>query len=224
MQPLRAIIVDLDALADIDSAGHRPAFNAAFAELGLDIEWSETRYRQLLALSDERRRVAAELRKRGVSTECDVLAELLVDEICGTKEMILDETILDADISPRPGLLDLITEAFGAGIAIGIVSSGNHAWVEPLVRQLVGDGVVNTVVADDDAPPGDLYRAALAELGASESDSLVFAGSPAHQRLATVAGLASVLVDGDHIGGAPRRVVDCQRLLDRWLESGRAAA
>jgi beta-phosphoglucomutase-like phosphatase (HAD superfamily) len=105
---LRAVIFDLDALADIESTGHRRAFNAAFAALGLDIVWSVPRYRQLLALTDERRRVAAELRKRGISTECDVLAELLVDEICMTKAMILDETIRDADITARPGMADLI--------------------------------------------------------------------------------------------------------------------
>ncbi len=90
MRPLRAVIFDLDALADIECAGHRIAFNAAFAELGLDIEWTVARYRQLQALRDERRRVAAELRKRGVSSECDVLAELLVDDICAAKSMILD--------------------------------------------------------------------------------------------------------------------------------------
>ncbi len=82
-----------------------------------------------------------------------MLAELLVDEICAAKAMILDETILDADIVARLGLVELITEAFGAGIAIGIVSSGSHTWVEPLVRQLVGEGVVSVIVTADDAAP-----------------------------------------------------------------------
>jgi beta-phosphoglucomutase-like phosphatase (HAD superfamily) len=184
VRPLRAVIFDLDALADIECAGHRLAFNAAFAALGLDIEWTVARYRQLQALRDERRRVAAELRKRGVSSECDVLAELLVDEICATKAMILDETILDADIVARTGLVELITEAFGAGIAIGVVSSGRHTWV------------------------------ALAELGASAQNSLAFAGSPTSQRKATAAGLPTVLIDGDDTFGAPLRVADCQRVHD----------
>ena len=221
VQPLRAMIFDLDALADIDTAGHRAAFNAAFDELNLGIHWSEARYRQLLALSDERRRVAAELRKRGIGTECDVLAELLVDEVCATKEMILAETILDADITARPGMIDLITEAFGAGIGIGIVSSGNHAWVEPLVRQLVGDGVVGVVVTADDAPAGELYRAALAELGVTASDSLAFVASPATQRMCTLAGLATVLVAD---GSAPLRVADCQRLRDASPPARRPSA
>ena len=227
MQPIKtlgAVIFDLDALADIEGAGHRPAYNAAFAALGLDITWTVTRYRQLQALRDERRRVAAELRKRGVKTECDVLAELLVDEICAAKEMILDETILDADIAPRTGLVDLITEAFGAGIGIGVVSSGRHAWVEPLVRQLVGEGIVNTVVTADDAPDVDVYRVALADLGAQAQDSLAFAGSVANQRKATAAGLASVLIDSDDTVGTPLRVAECQRVHDKWQGTSRPTA
>lgn len=215
---LRAVVFDLDAIADIECAGHRPAFNKAFAELGLDISWSEARYRQLMALSDERRRVAAELRKRGISSECDVLAELLVDEICATKDMILAETILDADITARAGLVDLITEAYAAGISVGIVSSGNHAWVEPLVRQLVGEGVVAAIVTASDVPEGaaaNLYRIALAELGAASHEALAFAGSPASQRAAAAAGLPTIAV-GATAEAAPLRVVDCQRVRDQW--------
>ncbi len=120
-----------------------------------------------------------------------MLAELLVDEICAAKEMILDETILDADIAPRTGLVDLITEAFGAGIGDRGGEQRPARWVEPLVRQLVGEGIVNTVVTADDAPDGDVYRVALADLGAQAQDSLAFAGSAANQRKATAAGLAT---------------------------------
>jgi len=224
LKHLSAVIFDLDALADIECSGHRAAFNAAFAEVGLNIEWTVARYRQLLALRDERRRVAAELRKRGVSSECDVLAELLVDEICAAKAMILDETILDADIVARMGLVELITEAFGAGIAIGIVSSGRRTWVEPLVRQLVGEGVVSVIVTADDVPHASAYQVALAELGASARDSLAFAGSPASQRKATAAGLPTVLIDGDDTFGAPLRVSDCQRVHDTWRDAPKPSA
>ena len=46
VSPLRAVIFDLDALADIESDGHRVVFNAAFAAHGLDISWTVERYRQ----------------------------------------------------------------------------------------------------------------------------------------------------------------------------------
>lgn len=224
MRPLRAVVFDLDALADVDCAGHRPAFNAAFAALGLNIEWSTLRYRQLQALSDERRRVAAELRRRGVCTECDVLAELLVDEICGMKAMVLAETMLGADITPRSGLPDLITEAYGAGIGIGVISSGSHTWVDPLVRQLVGDGVADAVMTPDDAPHAALYQAALAELGADADSALAFAGSRSTLRMAGATGLPAVLVDGDDVSAVPLTVADCRRTHDRWQEVHRPTA
>ena len=217
---LSAVILDLDAIADVESTGHRLAFNAAFAELELDIAWSPARYRQLQELPDERRRVAAELRKRGVSSECDVLAELLVDEICATKEMILAETILDADITARPGMAELIAEAFGAGIAVGVVSTGRHTWVEPLVRQLVGEGMVDTTITVDDAPRCDLFRTALAELGAPAHNSLAFAGSQVSRRAAETCGAPTVLLD-DESAAQPRTIADCQRLHDAWLDSHR---
>ncbi|MEW5812938.1 MAG: HAD family hydrolase [Actinomycetota bacterium] len=215
---LRAVVFDLDAIADIDCAGHRLAFNAAFAELGLGIVWSQARYRQLLALSDERRRVAAELRKRGISSECDVLAELLVDDICARKNRILAETILDADITARAGLVDLITEAYAAGISVGVVSSGSHSWVAPLVRQLVGEGVVAALVTADDAPRADMFRVALTELGVPARCSLAFAGSQASCRAATATGMATIAVTPEG-AGTLRRVADCRQVHDSWRDT-----
>jgi beta-phosphoglucomutase-like phosphatase (HAD superfamily) len=231
--PLRAVIFDLDAIADVECGGHRLAFNAAFAAHGLKIQWSAARYRKLMALPDVRQRVAAELRARGICTECDVLLKVLVDEICATKAMMVDETLLGANLDPRIGVGDLITEAFTTGVAIGVVSTGRRQWVEPLVRQLLGDGLVQTIVTADDvsAPTGsgDAYRLALAELGAPAHDSLVFAGSQAGVRTAMSVGLAGVLVDSDLAGARADydslRLVDCQRLhAQLWARGNRSAA
>ena len=42
MSTLQALIFDVDGtLADTERDGHRPAFNAAFAEHGLDWHWDE---------------------------------------------------------------------------------------------------------------------------------------------------------------------------------------
>jgi beta-phosphoglucomutase-like phosphatase (HAD superfamily) len=199
-------------------------FNAAFAAHGLDFEWSVARYRKLLALSDERQRVAAELRARGVCTECDVLAELLVDEIVATKTMMFEEMIVDADLAPRPGLVDLIMDAFTAGVWVGVVTGGQRRWVEPLVRQLVGDGLVETIVTADDVtkpvPDPEAYQLALWELGISARNALAFTGSAVGQRTANSIGLATVLVDG----AVPTRIADCQRLHERWRQAQKPSA
>lgn len=239
---LHAVIFDLDALTDIECDGHRRAYNAAFAAHDLDIEWSVARYRQLLALPDERRRVAAELRKRCVATESDVLNALLVDEIYTTKTMVFDELILGHDAAPRPGLADLLMETFTAGVQVAVVTSGHRRWAEPLVRQLAGDGVVETVVTIEDVakpmPHAEAHRHAMWELGIGPQDALAVSGSACGLRAANAAGLATVVITGEGVptiptaiavredfGGAePLRLADCQRLHGNWWKAHRPTA
>jgi len=52
---------------------------------------------------------------------------LLADEICTTKAMITDETILSADLAPRPGLIDLVMDAFAGRRLGGRVTTGPEA-------------------------------------------------------------------------------------------------
>lgn len=234
--PLRAVVFDLDALSDLDVDGHRVVYNAAFEALGLSLHWSVGRYQQLLALPDERQRVAAELRKRCVGTECDVLVNLLVDEICATKDMMFEEMILDAGVTPRPGLVDLVMDAFVAHIPVSVVTSGRRSWAEPLVRQLVGEGLVESVVTADDCSgsAADLFRHALAELGVTPHDALAVTGSPSGLRGANAAGMATVLIEantgkaGGRSAAAVRtgycgtqdtlRLANCRRLHARWWD------
>ncbi|HET7668244.1 MAG TPA: HAD family hydrolase [Mycobacterium sp.] len=232
--PLRAVIFDLDALTDVECDGHRVAFNAAFAAHGLNFQWSVGRYRQLLALGDERQRVCAELRKRGIATECDVLTDLLADEIYATKTMMFEELVRDADLTPRPGLVDLVMDAFAAGVWVGVVTNGPRSWAEPLIRQLVGDGLVETAVTADDVkkpmPDREAYQNALWELGIPVENALAITGSASGLRSATSAGLATVVITGagtpdlpaavavraDYCTGDSLGIADCQRLHGSW--------
>jgi phosphoglycolate phosphatase-like HAD superfamily hydrolase len=55
---LQALIFDVDGtLADTERDGHRVAFNAAFAEAGLDWHWSVELYGQLLAITGGKERI-----------------------------------------------------------------------------------------------------------------------------------------------------------------------
>ena len=57
-QALQALVFDVDGtLADTERDGHRPAFNMAFAEAGLDWNWSAELYGQLLAVTGGKERI-----------------------------------------------------------------------------------------------------------------------------------------------------------------------
>lgn len=236
------MIFDLDALTDIECDGHRIAYNSAFAAHDLDFQWSATRYRQLLALSDERQRVTAELRKRGIAAECDVLMKVLADDIYATKTMMFDELIADADLAPRPGLTELFVEATAAGMCVGVVTNGHRSWAELLVRRLVGDGLMVALVTADDVkkpmPHRDVFEHALSDLTATDQTAMAIVGSASGLRAATAQGLATVVVTGgdtpkfpaavavraDYGGADPLRIADCRRLHDGWCAAHAPAA
>lgn len=214
--------------------GHRVAWNAALAAHGLDIEWGVDEYRRLIGIPDERRRIAAGLHRHGGCSR--VSTDVLVDQIYSTKMRIFEELILDADLAPRPGLIDLVTDAFVAGVWVAVVTGGRRSWAEPLVRQLVGEGLVETVVTADDVvepvPGPEAYELALWEFGISAENVLAVTGSVPALQAATSVGLATVViaadrdstqdynaaaaVRADYAGADPMLIAKCERLHGRW--------
>jgi beta-phosphoglucomutase-like phosphatase (HAD superfamily) len=231
VSPLRAVIFGLDALADIEHDGHRMAFNAAFAAHGLGVTWDGDHYRRLLKIPDERGRIAADLRQRGFGRSSNQLAA----QLHRTKTALFEDSILDADVVPRAGLIDTVMSLFVAGIWAAVVSPGRRAWVQPLVRQLVGDGLVETIVTSDDlnSTVHSVHALALWELGITPEGALAVEGSSAGLQAALAVGLPTVVVTAHHRVGRPgypgaaavRSAYDgvdpllasrCQRLHARW--------
>src|ERR1700758_3013872 len=190
VEPLRAVILDLDgAMADIERDGQREAFNAAFAAHALDVRWDEDDYARLLSIRDERRRIATDLRRRGFGAAADEMA----DDLLSTKGAVFADCVLDGNVVARSGLIDAVMSCFVAGVWVAVVSTGRRAWVQPLVRQLVGDGLVETVVTADDVtgtdPQTDVYELALWELGVPAESALAAVGSAESMRAASRMGL-----------------------------------
>jgi beta-phosphoglucomutase-like phosphatase (HAD superfamily) len=203
VEPLNAVIFDLDgALADVERDGQRMAFNAAFAEHGLDINWSAQEYGRLVCIGDEQRRIASALRRRGfgrVSTE-------VAAHVYRTKNDLFEQSVLSGDVTPRRGLDDLVNSLFFAGTPVAVVSTGARSWVVPLVRQLLGDGIAETVVTPDDLThPGrepDLHGQALWELGLAPESALAVASTTRGLRAARAAKLATLVVTTGYTAGA----------------------
>ena len=230
---MRAVIFNIDgAIADIERDGHRAAFNAAFAAHGLKIVWDIDTYGHLLAIPDEHQRIATDLHRRGFGKASKALATQLLE----VKQDVFAECVLDGDVMPRQGLIDLVMSLFVAGIWVAVVTPRPRAWAEPLVRQLVGDGLVETIVTADDLSDAtgepDLYALALWEMGIGPESALAIEGSAAGVRAAVGAGLATIVVPTDYTAGQdftgavevrssyegddPLLASTCERLHRRW--------
>lgn len=122
------------------------------------------------------------------------------------------------DDEARTDLIDAVMSLFVAGIWVSVVSARPRADVETLVRNLLGDGLVETIVSIDDlseadaglAGGGELYRLALWEMGITPRAALAVTAPGAGLRASTTAGLPAVVVD------EPLSAASCQQAHRRW--------
>jgi beta-phosphoglucomutase-like phosphatase (HAD superfamily) len=123
---------------------------------------------------------------------------------------------IDCD-DARIDLIDAVMSLFVAGIWVGVVSARPRAEVETLVRHLLGDGLVETIVTADDLADtnsgptggGELYRLALWEMGITPGGALAVTGTDGLRASAT-AGLPAVVI------AAPLSAASCRQAHRRW--------
>ncbi|ODR07111.1 hypothetical protein BHQ15_11515 [Mycolicibacillus koreensis] len=161
----------------------------------------------------------------------------------------LGEIDADGDPAPRAGLIDLVMSLFVAGIWVAVVSTGRRRRTQAMVRELIGDGLVETIVTGEDLPDGcprrrtEAHRLALWELGVPPEQALAVVGTDRALRSAAEAGLPAVVIasgrtpvfpdaaavrrgyDGYTDGSGPLLAAGCQQLRRRWLaDRGLSAA
>jgi beta-phosphoglucomutase-like phosphatase (HAD superfamily) len=149
---------------------------------------------------------------RELRTDADVLRAVIFDA-----DSALAHIDRDCDVAARTDLIDSVMSLFVAGIWVSVVSAGARVQVETMVRQLLGDGLVETMVTIDDLPSpyaelarsGELYRLALWEMGITARGALAVTGSGAGLRSSAAAGLPTVVVDA-------LSAASCRQAHRRW--------
>jgi HAD superfamily hydrolase (TIGR01509 family) len=200
-----ALIFDCDGvLADTERYGHLPAFNQAFREFGLPVEWSEEEYGRLLQVGGGKERMAtlltpAFVAKAGLPQDADAQTAELARWHRRKTEIYTDMVAL-GKLPARPGVRRIIVAAQDAGWRLAVASTSAEPSVRAILDHAVGPERANrfdVVLAGDvvarKKPAPDIYELALERLSVPAGSALVIEDSRNGLVAATSAGLRCIV-------------------------------
>jgi HAD superfamily hydrolase (TIGR01509 family) len=203
---LKALLFDVDGtLADTERDGHRPAFNAAFREFGLDWDWDVPLYGELLAVTGGKERMKYYVERFRPDYVKPANFDALVAELHKAKTRHYTELLAQGGIPLRPGVRRLLEEARAAGLILGVATTTTPENVTALLRHsLAEDGAdwFQVIAAGDivpaKKPAPDIYLWAMEQLGLSAEDCLAFEDSENGIRSSRGASLKTVVTINDY--------------------------
>ncbi|NJM98832.1 MAG: HAD family hydrolase [Phormidesmis sp. RL_2_1] len=209
MAQLKALIFDVDGtLAETERDGHRPAFNQAFADAGLDWHWSAERYGELLEVSGGKERIRAFVQQSQPNfvlpsdfTDLDAF----IRHLHATKTSYYKQYAAAGKIPLRPGVERLLNEAKAKGVRLAIATTTTPANVQALLENTLGPNSLDwfEVIAAGDMvphkkPAPDIFEYALAHLKLSPENCLAFEDTNNGLLSATQAGLKTIITVNDY--------------------------
>jgi HAD superfamily hydrolase (TIGR01509 family) len=199
-----AVIFDCDGvLADTERDGHLPAFNLAFAEFGLPMQWDDATYAQKLRIGGGKERIASSVTPEIVANagfaQYPEDHALLIRRLHARKTELFTERVEAGLLPGRPGIHRIIAEALAAGWTVAVASTSAEKSVRAVLRHAVGDDAYKRVqvfagdVVAHKKPAPDIYQLALTRLGVAPSSVLVIEDSRNGLLAAVGAGLRCVM-------------------------------
>lgn len=200
MNKLSALIFDVDGtLAETERNGHRVAFNRAFADAGLDWDWSDELYGDLLSVAGGKERIRYYLDKYlgGEKLPSDLIVSLHE-----AKTEHYQELLAEGEIPLRPGVLRLLLDARSEKVRLAIATTSALPNVLALLDQYVDPKWFEVIAAGDivpkKKPAPDIYQYVLAKMDLDAANCLVFEDSSHGLQAATQTGLTTVVTVNDY--------------------------
>lgn len=208
---LAALLWDVDGtLAETERDGHRVAFNRAFAAMGLRWHWDFARYGQLLRVTGGKERLFA-----AMATESDAPAllgerEALACELHRLKNRCYAESVRSGAIPLRPGVAELIDEAWERGVRQGIVTTTSRVNVDALLGRHLGPDWArrfDVVVCGEDVarkkPDPEAHQRAVAALRLAAVNTLAIEDSCAGAAAARAADVPVLVTRSAYFAADP---------------------
>lgn len=209
MPQLQALIFDVDGtLAETERDGHRVAFNQAFAEAGLDWDWSIELYGELLEVAGGKERIQFYIDRYDPlfpsSLQHRDLKEFIA-ELHAAKTAHYKHLLAQGLIPARLGVRRLLMEAREQGIRLAIATTSAPENAIALLETALAPDAVNwfDVIAAGDIvsvkkPAPDVYFYVLQVMGLDPQACLAIEDSHQGLKAASQAGLKTVVTVNDY--------------------------
>jgi len=185
MPKLQALLFDVDGtLADTERDGHRIAFNLAFADAGLDWDWTVDIYEDLLSVTGGKERMKFFLDKYKPAFDEPKDLDGYIAAMHKAKTAHYTGLLAKGAIPLRPGVERILNEAREKGYRLAISTTTTPANVEALLTHTLGAESMDwfEVIAAGDIVPAkkpapDIYDWALEKMNLKAEECIAFEDS-----------------------------------------------
>ncbi len=202
MSELQALLFDVDGtLADTERDGHRVAFNRAFADAGLDWDWTVDLYGKLLSVTGGKERIRFYLERFNTAFSRPDDLDGFIAGLHRAKTAHYMKLMEGGQIPLRPGVARLLDEARSQGVRLAISTTTTPENVSALLASTLPAGAIDwfEVIGAGDIVPSkkpapDIYQHVLDAMGLAPDQVVAFEDSGHGVSSARDAGIEHIVV------------------------------
>ena len=203
---MKALIFDCDGvLVDTERDGHRVAFNRTFADFGLNIDWDDALYADLLQVGGGKERMTYYFNQYGWP-QSDLPKEAFIKKLHAKKTDCFSNLIAEGALPLRKGVTRIVDEAIAANITLAVCSTSNIKSVTTVVETLLGSdrreqfSIFAGDMAKKKKPDPEIYNLAKTHLNLEGYKCVVIEDSRNGLLAAKAAGMSCLVTKSAYTG------------------------